>query len=175
MSVEWELIRSGPEDSEHGVLLLPGGACAASSYGDVMAQPALRGVRLVAATLPGHAGTAPPDDFSIENYARLAAELAKRHRCDVIAGYSMGASIALEMAASGAFRGPAVLMGISLSPRDEPAFFHAIVRLGKSFGSLPTAMFMKMITLAVPMAHVSDERRTQLRAEFRRNDPHVMR
>src|SRR5262249_23484201 len=147
----------------------------ASSYGDVMAQPALQRVRLVAGTLPGHAGTPPPDDFSIENYARLAADLAKQHRCDVIAGYSMGASIALEMAASGAFRGPVVLIGISLSPRDDPAFFHAIVRLGKSFGPLPTAMFIKMTTLAVRMAHVSDERRAQLRAEFRRNDPRVLR
>ena len=48
---------------------------------------------------------------------------------DVVVGFSMGASVALEMVASGAFTGPAVLLGISLSadgrarvlPRDRPA------------------------------------------------------
>jgi surfactin synthase thioesterase subunit len=71
-----------------------------------MAQPALASVRLVAVTLPGHAGTPPPDDFSIEDLARLAAELAADVSGDVVVGFSMGASVGLEMAASGAFSGP---------------------------------------------------------------------
>jgi pimeloyl-ACP methyl ester carboxylesterase len=81
-------------------------------------------------TLPGHGGTPPPEDFSIENYARLTAGLAAGFGCDVVLGFSLGASVALEMAASGAFCGPVVLLGPSLSPKDEPGFFRAIVWLG---------------------------------------------
>lgn len=175
MGVDWELVRSGPEAAEHGVLLLPGGANAARSYSEVMAQPVLAGTRLVAATLPGNVGTPPPTDFSIENYARLAAQLAADHDCDVVVGFSMGASVALEMAASGAFKGPLVLLGISLSDRDEPAFFRAIVRLGEVFGGLPSAMLMRMTAIAVRTARVSDEHRARMRADFRSNDPRVLR
>src|SRR2546430_7083858 len=78
MSVEWELRESGPADAERTVLLLPGGMCSAGSFAEVMAAPALAGMRLVAATLPGHAGAPPPDDYSIESNARLAAELARK-------------------------------------------------------------------------------------------------
>ena len=175
MGVDWELVRSGPDGAEHGVLLLPGGANAARSYSEVMAQPVLAATRLVAATLPGNVGTPPPTDFSIENYARLAAELAANYDCDVVVGFSMGASVALEMAASGAFKGPLVLLGISLSERDEPAFFRAIVRLGGVLGGLPSAMLMRMTAIAVRTAQVSDEHRAQMRADFRSNDPRVLR
>ena len=121
------------------MLLLPGGMCSAGSYAEVMAEPALARMRLVAATLPGHAGAPPPDDYSIENYARLTAELATKVGADVVVGFSMGASVALEMVASGSFTGPVVLLGISLSAKDEPAFFRAIVRLGSVLGGLPAA------------------------------------
>lgn len=52
------------------------------------------------------------------------------------------------MAASGTFKGPLVLLGISLSERDEPAFFRAIVRLGTVLGGLPSAMLMRMTAIA---------------------------
>src|SRR4051795_6639236 len=120
MDLDWELRESGPVDAEHTVLLLPGGMCGAGSYAELMAQPAVAGIRLVAATLPGHAGAPPPDDFSIENYARFTAELAQKVGADVVLGFSMGACVALEMAVSGEFTGPIVLLGISLSPADEP-------------------------------------------------------
>ena len=68
------------------MLLVPGGMMAARSYDRVLAQPALARVRLVAATLPGHAGTPPPDDLSVERYAKLATELAADHRCGVALG-----------------------------------------------------------------------------------------
>ena len=68
MGVDWELRESGPADADPTVLLLPDGLNTAGSYAALMAQPALA-VRLVAATLPGHGGTPPPDDLSIENYA----------------------------------------------------------------------------------------------------------
>ncbi len=172
--VEWELVRSGPDAAEHGVLLLPGGACAARQYDEVMSQPALAGTRLVAATLPGHVGTPPPQDFSVENYARDAAKLAAEHRCDVVVGFSMGATVALEMVASQLFAGPVVLLGISLSAKDEPAFFRAIVRLGDVLGGLPAAALMRMTAMATRAAHVSDEHRARMRADLRANDGRVL-
>src|SRR5712691_6038081 len=137
MSVEWEAVESGPADADRTVLLIPGGLMSARSYAELMAQPALSGVRLVAVTLPGHAGAPPPDNFSIEAYARLAAGLAEDLGCDAVVGFSTGATVALEMAASGGFRGPVLLLGISLSPRDEPAFLRAVNRLAVPLGSLP--------------------------------------
>src|SRR4051812_16727953 len=138
--VAWELREAGPLDAEHTVLLLPGGMCSAASYAEVMAEPALARMRLVAATLPGHAGAPPPDDYTVENYGRLAADLATKVGADVVVGFSMGATVALEMIASGGFTGPTVLLGISLSAKDEPAFFRALVRLGGVLGALPAAV-----------------------------------
>src|SRR5436190_7003221 len=135
-TVDWQLRESGPVDADVTVLLLPGGMCSAGSYAEVMAQPALAGMRLVAATMPGHAGTPPPDDYSIENYARITAELAAKVNADVVVGFSMGACVALELAASGAFSGPTVLLGVSLWPADEPAFLRAIIGLGNVLGGL---------------------------------------
>ena len=64
MSIDWEMVESGPADAARTVLMLPGGMCSARSWAEVMAQPALTGVHLVAVTLPGHAGASPPADFS---------------------------------------------------------------------------------------------------------------
>lgn len=175
MSAEWQTSESGPAAAGHTVLLIPGGLMAARSYAELMAQPTLSEVRLVAVTLPGHAGTPPPEDFSIETYARLAAGLAADLGCDAVVGFSTGATVALEMAASGAFRGPVVLLGISLSPRDEPAFLHALNRLSAVLGSLPWAVMLKLIGLATKQARVSADRRAELLADFRRNDPRLMR
>jgi pimeloyl-ACP methyl ester carboxylesterase len=83
-----------------------------------MAEPELANVNLIAATFPGQVGTPPPDDCSVENYARLAAELAAEVRADVVVGFSMGAVVAVEMVTSGAFAGPVVLLGVSLSTKD---------------------------------------------------------
>src|SRR6478735_2753851 len=152
---DWELRETGPAGAEHTVLLLPGGMCSAGSYAEVMAEPALAGMRLVAATLPGHAGAPPPDDYSVENYARLTSELATEVGADVVVGFSMGATVALEMVASGGFTGPAVLLGISLSAEDEPAFFRAIVRLGSVLGSLPASLLAKGAAAMVKRIAVS--------------------
>src|SRR3954449_4226292 len=102
MEVDWQLRQEGPVDADRTVLLLPGGMCGAGSFAEVMAEPSLARMRLVAATLPGHAGAPPPDDYSIENYARLTSELATDVGADVVVGFSMGASVALEMIASAA-------------------------------------------------------------------------
>jgi pimeloyl-ACP methyl ester carboxylesterase len=175
MSPAWETIESGPAEAGRTVLLIPGGLMSARSYAELMAQPALAGVRLVAVTLPGHAGAPPPEDFSIETCARLAAARAAGLGCDAVVGFSLGATVALEMAVSGAFRGPVVLLGISLSPRDEPAFLRALNRLGVVLGRLPWALMLKLIGLAAKQARVSPDRRAQLLADFRRNDPRIMR
>lgn len=175
MDVSWELREAGPPDAEHTVLLLPGGMCSAGFYAEVMAEPALTGTRLVAATLPGHAGAPPPEDYSIANYARLATELATDVEADVVAGFSIGASVALEMVASGSFSGPVVLLGVALSAPDEPAFFRAIVRLGSVLGGLPAAMLAKGAASMVKRVPASAERRAELRADLRKNVPGHMR
>lgn len=175
MKGKWETFESGPADAERTVLLLPGGLNTARSYAELMAQPALAGIHLVAVTLPGHGGTPPPEDFGIENYARLAAELAADLGCDVVVGFSIGASVALEMAASGAFKGPVVLLGPSLSLQDEPAFLRIMDRIGTVLGSLPSAMMLKMIPMAAKHARVAEDRRAELLADLRKNDPAIMR
>jgi len=175
MDVGWELSEAGPLDAHHTVLLLPGGMCSCRSYAEVMAEPALAGMRLVAATLPGHAGAPPPDDYSVENYARLTGELARTVGADVVVGFSMGASVALEMVASEGFTGPVVLLGISLSAKDEPAFFRALVRLDRVLGSVPAGVLARGAASMVKGIPVSDERQSELREDFRKNVPRHVR
>jgi pimeloyl-ACP methyl ester carboxylesterase len=169
MAYEWELLESGPDGAEQTVLLLPGGMCGAGSWREVMAEPALASARLVAATFPGQAGAPPLEDCSVANYARVTAELAESVGADVVAGFSMGACIAVEMLAAGALRRPAVLLGVSLSPKDEPAFFRGIVHLGSVLGPVPSAVLAKGAASMVKRIPASDERKEELRAEFRKN------
>ena len=117
----------------------------------------------------GHAGAPPPEDYSIENYARLTVELARKVGADVVVGFSIGASVALEMVTSGGFDGPVVLLGVSLSAKDEPAFFHAIVRLGSVLGSLPAAVMTKGAASMVQRIPVSAERQRELREDLCKN------
>ena len=123
MREAWELLIAGPENADRSALLLPGGANAARSYDLVMADPALSGVRMLATTLPGMAGAPLTGDVSVPGLARTAGKLAKEHRCDVVVGFSHGATVALEMVLAGHFRGPVVLLGISLTSEDDAAFF----------------------------------------------------
>jgi pimeloyl-ACP methyl ester carboxylesterase len=174
VSVDWELRESGPPDAAQTVLLLPGGMCSAGSFAEVMAEPSLAGMRLVAATLPGQAGAPPPDDYSVESYARGVAELAEQVGAHLVVGFSMGAVVAVEMVVSGAFRGPVVLLGVSLSTEDEPAFFRAIVRLGNVLGGLPASVLAKGAASMVKRIPGTAERRAELRADFRRNVPAVV-
>jgi pimeloyl-ACP methyl ester carboxylesterase len=173
--IDWDLREAGPIDAEHTVLLLPGGMCSADSYAEVMAESALAALRLVAATLPGHAGAPPPDDYTVENYARLATELAKQVGADVVVGFSMGASVAFEMVVSGNFSGPIVLLGISLSLEDEAWFLRAIVRLGNVFGGLASSLVAKGAASMVKRVPVSPERQKELGDGFPRQVPQHMR
>jgi pimeloyl-ACP methyl ester carboxylesterase len=170
MTIEWGVLESGPVDAERTVLLLPGGMCSARSYAEVMAQPALAGTRLMAVTLPGQAGAPPLEDASVESYARAVAKLADSASVDVLVGFSMGATVAYEMVVSGAFTGPVVLLGISLSAPDEPLFFRAIIRLGAVLGTLPVAVLKKGAASMAKHAAVPSDRRAELQADFARND-----
>src|SRR6186713_661220 len=93
MRESWELLTAGPPDADRSVLLLPGGANAARSFNLVMADPGLAGVRLVATTLPGMAGAPASEDMSIRELSRRAGELADEHACDVVVGFSHGATV----------------------------------------------------------------------------------
>lgn len=171
----WDRRESGPGDAEQTALLLPGGMCTAVQYDELMAEPALAGVRTIAVTVPGMGGTPAPADLSIENLARLAAQCAADLGCDVVVGFSMGANIALEMAASAAFRGPLVLLAPSFSRLDEAAFFRLLDRLARVLGHLPFAALLKMMGPAMKRMPLPQDRREVLAAEFRKNDPRIVR
>ena len=120
-------------------------------------------------------GAPAPQDFSVEEYARITAELATSVGADVVVGFSMGATVAYEMVVSGAFAGPVVLLGVSLSAADEPGFFRAIIRLGSILGTLPCAVLKKGAASMVKHAAIPPERQAQLRADFARNNTRDMR
>jgi hypothetical protein len=136
-----------------------------------MAEPMLSGTRLVAATLPGNAGAPPLDDESVENYAKVTTELAKRVSADVVVGYSCGASVAFEMVVSGGFTGPVVLLGISLSPKDESAFFRRLIQSGKVLGSTPTRVLATVAASMIKRTELPAERKHELQEDFRKNVP----
>ncbi|WP_369228926.1 alpha/beta fold hydrolase [Streptomyces sp. R21] len=169
MRESWELLTSGPPDADRSVLLLPGGANAARSFNLVMADPALSGVRLVATTLPGMAGAPVSEDMSIPALSRSAGELAKEHRCDVVVGFSHGATVVLDMVLSGHFHGPAVLLGISLTTEDEAPFFRAVVRASQKLGSLPMAALLRLMPLMARFAKAPELHKKELIEDFKQN------
>jgi pimeloyl-ACP methyl ester carboxylesterase len=175
VDVDWQLFESGPADAEHTVLLLPGGMCSARSYLEVTQQPILSGLRLVAATMPGQAGAPSPDDYSHQAYGRMAADLVAETGADVVVGFSMGANVALEMVERKLFTGPTVLLGISLSLRDEPAFFINAIRLSKVLGTAPMALMKLAVGSMVKRIPVPPTRQTELAGDFRKNSTRDMR
>ena len=62
-------------------------------------------------------------------------------------------------------------MSIDWQLRDEPAFFHAIVGLGRVLGGLPATMLAKGAASMVKKMPVSAERQAELRDDLRRNVP----
>ncbi len=173
-AVSWELLDSGPADAERTVLLIPGSLATAAFYEDLMAEPSLAAIRLVAATLPGQGGTPPAGDLGIEIYARLTAELAAEVRAEVLVGHSTGGCVVLEAAATGAFSGPLVLLGASFSRQDEPLVVRVLDRLSTVLGHLPFALMLKLIG---PMlkSGIPAHRYDALAAELRKNDPRLVR
>jgi len=169
MRDSWELLMAGPPEADRSVLLLPGGANAARSFNLVMDEQGLSGVRLVATTLPGMAGAAVAEDVSIPAMSRRAGELAKEHGCDVVVGFSHGATVALDMVLSGHFKGPVVLLGISLTTEDESAFFRGVVRTSQKVGSWPMAALLRLMPLMARSAKTTTLHKKELIEDFKQN------
>jgi pimeloyl-ACP methyl ester carboxylesterase len=142
----------------------------------VRAEPTIASLRFVATTLPGFAGTPPLDDVGIENYARGAAKLAADLRCDIAVGHSMGANVALEMAASGAFSGPVVLVSPAFSREDELPGLSVLDRLAhRGLGRFPYVLMLKLIGPGMKKELPAGPRRDVLIADLKNNDPTFMR
>ncbi len=171
MREAWERLVVGPADADRSVLLLPGGANAARSFDLVMAEPALSGARMVATTLPGMAGAPLTADVSIPALARRAGELAEELQCDVVAGFSHGATVALEMVLSGHFHGPVVLLGISLTTVDEAKFFRVVVRASQKVGRGPMAVMLRLLPLMGRSAKTPERHKRELIEDLRQNRP----
>jgi pimeloyl-ACP methyl ester carboxylesterase len=169
MRQAWELVTSGPEDADRCALLLPGGANAARSFDLVMAEPVLSGARLVATTLPGMAGAPATGDVSVPALARRVGELAEEQRCDVLVGFSHGATVALEALLSGHFHGPVVLLGISLTTEDEAWFFRAVVRASQRVGRWPMCTMLRLLPLVARSAKVPEQHKRELIEDLRQN------
>src|SRR3954451_2968690 len=172
----WELRESGPAGADHAVLLLAGALVTAAYYDDMLAEPRLKeaSVRFVAATLPGYAGTQPPDELSMDNYARLAGKLAADFGCEAVVGHSLGANVAIEMLAAGHFSGPLVLLAPSFSRKDESKFPRVLDRIGRVLGHLPYAAMLKVIGPAMK-GSLPPDRHAALVAELKKNDPRFLR
>ena len=139
----------GPEGADHTVLLLPGALCTASFYDDLLAEPSISGapIRFVATTLPGFGGTTPPDDLSMEGYAKFASRLAADLGCDVVVGHSLGANVAIEIASAGQFSGSLVLLSPSFSRTDESMFPRVLDRFSRVLGHLPYSLMLRSSAL----------------------------
>lgn len=169
MREAWERLIVGPLDADRSVLLLPGGANAARSFDLVMAEPALSGVRLVATTLPGMAGAPVSAEVSIPAVARRAGELARENACDVVVGFSYGATIVLDMVLSGHFQGPVVLLGLALTTPDESTFFRYVVRVSQKVGRWPMAILFRLMPLMARSAKTSERHKKDLIEDFKQN------
>src|SRR3954453_10956843 len=173
---DWDLRESGPPGADHTVLLLAGALCTVAFFEDLMAEPKLTdaSVHLVAATLPGFGNSQPPDDLSVESYASLAGRLAADIGCEAVLGHSLGANVAIEMAAAGKFSGPLVLLSPSFSRKDESKFPRALDHLGRVLGHLPYAAMFKVIGPAMKSSLPANGR-DELVAELKTNDPRFVR
>ena len=89
-------------------------------------------------------------------------------------GHSLGANVAIEMAAAGKFSGPLVLLSPSFSRKDESKFPRALDHLGRVLGHLPYAAMFKVIGPAMKSS-LPANRRDELVAELKKNDPRFVR
>jgi pimeloyl-ACP methyl ester carboxylesterase len=173
---DWDIRRSGPSDATSTVLLLPGGMCTGVFFEPIMDALAGAPVSVVSATLPGFGRTAYPADLSMEHYATLAGQLAAEVDADLVGGHSLGGNVALEMAASGAFECPLLLLSPSFSREDEARELGMLDRLGRVPGVGPLAW--RAMLKAMPGAmgkRFPAERRAALVAGMSNNDPKFCR
>ncbi len=123
----------------------------------------------MATTLPGMAGAPVSEDVSIPALSRRAGELAEEHGCDVVVGFSHGATVALDMVLSGHFQGPVVLLGISLTTEDEATFFRGVVRASQKVGSWPMATLLRLMPLVARSAKTTELHKKELIEDFKQN------
>ena len=170
----WDVHTSGPDSAEHTVLLIPGGMCTAAFYDGLAEQPPLKdaSIRLVAVTVPGFGNTEPLEQPTFENAVTLLSTLASDLGCDAIVGHSVGANLALEMAAAGGFSGPVGLLEPSLSREDEYRELGILDRLGRvpGLGQLVWLGAVKTIGSAMK-GEFPPERHDALVAEMKASDP----
>ncbi|KUO10059.1 alpha/beta fold hydrolase [Streptomyces sp. DSM 15324] len=176
MGERWEVRRGGPADAAHRVLMIPGGLCTTEFCADVMAEPAVAGLGTVAVTLPGFGRTDPPEDVSMEHYARLMADFAAEARCEAVVGHSLGANVALEMAALGLFRGPLVLLSPSFSRGDEAKSLAVLNAVGRvpGLGAMVWAGMLGLLPRAMKR-ELPPHRAEALAAVMADNDPAACR
>ncbi len=172
----WVLHEVAPEHADRTVLLLPGALASAIFYEGLLAEPAIRNapIRFVATTIPGFGGTAPPEDVSMESYAKLGRSLVADIGADVVVGHSLGANIAIEMAAAEAFSAPLVLLSPSFSRTDESKFPRALDRLSRVLGHLPYSAMLKVLGPAFKSS-LPEARREVLIEALKNNDPRFLR
>ena len=174
----WVLREGGPADARASALLLPGAFCTAAFYDDLLADARLGepGVRVVAATPPGFGGSLAPQDLSVEGYARITGELAAELASTVVVGHSYLANVAIEMAATGAFTGPIVLLSPCFSREDEEKGFRQIGRMSRvpGIGRLPWLLFPRIINSSM-RGRLPTERHDELVNEMKSNDMKVWR
>jgi len=172
----WIVSESGPPDADHAALLLPGALATAPFYDELLAEPKLgaASIRFVVTTLPGFGRTPPLDDLSMENLASRAGKLAADLGCDVVVGHSFGGNVAIEMVAAGEFSGPVVLLSPSYSRVDESKFLRVLDHMARLLGHLPYAAMLKLVGTAVK-GNLASERRKELVAELKKNDPRFLR
>jgi len=175
VAMDWDVRAHGPLDAAHTVLLLSGGFSTAEFYAEVAAEPSLGEIRLIAATLPGHGGSQPPEDPSLVACAHDAAKLAAAHGCDMVVGHSIGANVALEMAAGEGFTGPIILLAPSFSLPDEMLALRVLDLLAVVLGPLPYAAAVSLADVALTVAQLSPQRRNVLGTEVRKNSPRQLR
>ena len=173
---DWDIRESGPSDAESTVLLLPGGMCTSVFFEPIMDALGAAPVHVVAATLPGFGRTPHPADFSVENYASLAGQLAGDVRADIVGGHSLGGNVVLEMAARGEFDGPVLLLSPTFSRADEARELGVLDRLGAvpGVGQLAWLAMLKAIPKAMGKRFPA-ERRDALVAGMANNDPRFCR
>jgi pimeloyl-ACP methyl ester carboxylesterase len=173
---DWDIRESGPSDAESAVLLLPGGMCTAVFFEPIMDTLGGAPVRVIAATLPGFGGTPHRADFSVESYASLVGQLAGELGADVVGGHSLGGNVALEMAASGEFDGPVLLLSPTFSREDEAKELGVLDRLGAvpGVGQLAWWAMLKAMPKAMGKRFPA-ERRAALVAGMANNDPRFCR
>ena len=112
--------------------------------------------------------------MTVENYGRLAADLAASLGADVVAGHSLGANVALEMALRGGCSGPFVLLSPSFCRRDESIFPRALDRLGSVLGHLPFSLMFRIIGPAM-RGSLPPDQADDVVAELANNDPRFVR